>query len=471
MVSCALGVLLMRVSLSDHFTYGRIAHFTLPSVLMLLCSSIYSIVDGLFVANIVGRNGLSAINIIMPLPMFIGAFGYMLGAGGSAEVSKKLGEGRRKTAEAYFSLVVLAVVLVGALLTFLGVMFIRPIARMMGASDILMEDAVTYGRILVIGSVAYLLQTTFQMFFVTAGKPRLGFLFSIAAGLTNVLFDFLFIVVFGLGIAGAAWATVLGYAVGGVLPLVYFFSHNRSLLHLRRPQWDAAMLKHSCSNGYSEMLSSFSASLLAFLYNNQMMRLAGEAGVASMTVLDYMNSIFVSIFVGFSMGIAPVVGFHFGAGNKKELSSLFKKCLVMIGGMSLSMTVFAEVFAPTIVRLFLGQGNAVSAMTVRGFRMYAFSYLLCGLPVFGSSFFTALCDGKTSAIISSTRSLIAEPIAIILLPFLIGLDGVWLSVYAAETVAAVVTIHAFVAKRRVFLPQRVFGDEVVASQTEQAVAD
>lgn len=462
----------MKIRLSDHFTYGRIIAFTLPSVLMLLCSSIYSIVDGLFIAHFVGANGLSAISIIMPLPMFVGAFGCMLGTGGSAEVNKKLGEGDGQKADAYFSLVVLVVVAVGLVLSLLGRAFIRPLARMMGSSDLLMDDAVTYGGILLIGSVAYLLQTTFQTFFITAERPRLGLVFSLASGLANVVFDYVFIVVFSMGIAGAAYATVIGYVIGGVFPLLYFLSPNASVLHLKRPQWDGTMIRRSCSNGYSEMLSSFSASLLAFLYNGQMMRLSGEIGVASMTVLDYTNSIFISIFLGFSMGIAPVIGFQYGAGKKHELASLFRKCMVLVGGISVLMTLFAERFAPCIVGLFLEKGSEAWSMTVRGFGIYAFSYLLCGIPVFGSSFFTALCDGKTSAIISTTRSLIAEPVAIIVLPFLFGVDGVWLSVYAAETVASLVTVRYYVSKRRRFLPERTERTERLRKVAEnQAVAD
>ena len=438
----------MKIKLSDHFTFSRLLRYALPSVIMMIFTSIYSVVDGLFIANLVGSNALSSINIVMPMVIIVGAFGFMLGTGGSAVVAVKLGQGKPKTANEYFSMIISVIAAIGITLSAVCIIFIKPICRVLGASDILIDGCVTYGTILLIGSAAFMLQTTFQTFFVVAEKPHLGLTLTVISGVANMVLDYVFVYLLRGGIAGAAWATVCGYLIGSVVPLIYFLLPNKSLLRLSRFKFAPRVLLNSSINGSSEMMTQVSMSVITLLYNLQMMRLLGEDGVASITVIMYVNFILIAVFIGYSMGTAPIVGYNYGAGNREELKGVFRKSMIIISVCSVAMTASAIALSGFLSNIFIGANPELAQLTAHGFRLNAFSFLIAGFNIYGSSFFTALCNGKLSALISFLRSLILQAIMIIVLPMLLGLDGVWLSVVVAELLTVIVTVICFITNRK-----------------------
>ncbi len=438
----------MKIRLSDHFTTARLLRFTFPSVIMMIFTSIYSVVDGLFIANCVGSNALSAINIVFPAIMVLGAFGFMLGAGGSAEVGRALGEGKEDLAKKYFTTLILTILSVGAVLSLAVYLFIEPISRLLGATDLLIDDCIVYGRILAAGNVFFMLQTAFQTFFVLSEKPKLGLLFTISSGITNMIFDFVFVYLFEMGVAGAAFATVMGYAVGGVIPLFYFARKNGSLLRFTKTSLYPRMLLASAANGSSEMVSNLSASVVTMLYNWQMLRLLGEGGVAAITAIMYINFIFVAVNIGFSIGAAPIVSYHFGAKNKAELHNVFRKSLSVIAVVSLAMFAAAEGLSSLLISLFLSSDPEFAAIALHGLRIASVSFLLAGVNIYASSFFTALCDGKISAIISFLRALVFPVTALLTLPYLLDVEGVWLSLVVSDALAFAVSVFFLFVKRK-----------------------
>lgn len=438
----------MKIKLSDHFTYNRLLRFTLPSVVMMVVASIYSVVDGLFVSNLVGDVALSAVNIVFPVTMIIGAFGFMLGTGGSAIVARTLGEGKKQLAQEYFSLLIYTVILLGGVMSVVCVALTEPIARLAGASDLLIPDCVAYGRIMLAGSVAFMLQVVFQSFFVVAERPQLGLFFSVAAGVTNMGLDYVFIALMDLGVAGAALATVAGYCVGGVIPLIYFLTGERSGLRLGKTRLYGGQLLQACANGSSELMSNISASIVSILYNLQLMRLIGEAGVAAYSVMMYVDFVFIAAFLGFSVGSAPIVSFHYGADNRGELKSVFKKSAVIIGVTAVVMVTASEVLSHPLSAAFVGYDQELLDMTVHGFRLFALNYLFCGVNIYASAFFTALCNGLISALISFARTLLLRGGMVLLLPALWGLDGIWWAVVAAEGLAVLVSLFFLISQRK-----------------------
>lgn len=438
----------MQIKLSDHFSYGRLLRFTLPSIIMMVISSIYSVVDGLFVSNLVGDLALSSVNIVFPVAMIVGSFGFMLGTGGSAIVARTMGEGDQPLANRYFSMIIYAVVVLGAVLSTVCVIYMEPIARFAGASDALIGDCVVYGRILLAGSVPFMLQTSFQSFFVVAEKPHLGLALSIAAGVTNMVMDYVLIAVCDLGVAGAAIATVMGYCVGGVLPLLYFLRPKHEGIRLTRTRFYGKQLLHACTNGSSELMSNISSSIVGILYNVQLMRLIGEQGVAAYSVMMYVDFVFVATFLGFSIGSAPIVSYHYGAGNHPELKNVFRKSMTVILCTSVAMVILSELLSRPLSSAFVGYNAGLLEMTVHGFRLFALCYLFCGINIYASSFFTALCNGALSALISFLRSLLLRGGMVLLMPILFGLDGIWTAVIAAEGLGAVVSLGLLYAKRR-----------------------
>ena len=438
----------MQIKLSDHFSYGRLLRFTLPSIIMMVISSIYSVVDGLFVSNLVGDLALSSVNIVFPVAMIVGSFGFMLGTGGSAIVARTMGEGDQPLANRYFSMIIYAVVLLGVVLSAVCVIYMEPIARFAGASDALIGDCVVYGRILLAGSVPFMLQTSFQSFFVVAEKPHLGLALSIAAGVTNMVMDYVLIAVCDLGVAGAAIATVMGYCVGGVLPLLHFLRPKREGIRLTRTRFYGKQLLHACTNGSSELMSNISSSIVGILYNIQLMRLIGEQGVAAYSVMMYVDFVFVATFLGFSIGSAPIVSYHYGAGNHPELKNVFRKSMTVILCTSVAMVILSELLSRPLSSAFVGYNAELLEMTVHGFRLFALCYLFCGINIYASSFFTALCNGALSALISFLRSLLLRGGMVLLMPILFGLDGIWTAVIAAEGLGAVVSLGLLYAKRR-----------------------
>ena len=438
----------MQIRLSDHFTLGRLLRFTLPSVIMMVVASLYSVVDGLFVSNLVGDLALSAVNIVMPIAMIVGAFGFMLGTGGSAIVARTMGEGDRDLANRYFSLFVWCVVGLGAALSLVCVIFMEPIVRLAGASDLLVDDCVTYGRILLAGSVPFMLQTSFQSFFVAAERPHAGLVFSLAAGGTNMVLDYVFIALLDMGIAGAALATVAGYCVGGLIPLVQFLLPGRQGLRMVPTRFYPRQLLHACANGSSELMSNISASIVGILYNIQLMALMGEKGVAAYSVMMYVDFVFVAAFLGFSVGSAPVVSFHYGAANHQELQNVYRKSMTVVTVTSLAMVVLSEGLCRPLSAAFVGYDPELMALTVSGFRLFALSYLFCGVSIFASSFFTALCNGLISALISFLRSFLLRGGLVFLMPLLLGEDGIWISVVVAEGLGAIVSLSLLALLRR-----------------------
>ena len=438
----------MTIQLSDHFTYRRLLRFTLPSIAMMIFTSIYGVVDGFFVSNFVGKTPFAAVNFIMPFLMILGAFGFMFGTGGSALISKTMGEGDMRRANRLFSLLTYMTAGVGAVVAILGIVLIRPVAIWLGAEGAMLEDCVLYGRIILMALPFFMLQMEFQSFFVTAEKPQLGFWATVAAGVTNMVLDALFMAVFRWGITGAAIATALSQTVGGVIPLVYFGRRNSSLLRLGRTSFDGRALLKTCTNGSSELMSNVSMSLVGMLYNGQLMKYAGEDGVAAYGVLMYVCFIFIAVFIGYSIGIAPVVGYHLGAENSGELKSLLKKSLVLLTGASVGMVALSLVLARPLSMLYVGYDPGLFEMTLRGFIFTSFSFLFSGIAIFGSGFFTALNNGLVSAIMSFLRTLVFQVAAILLLPLIWELDGIWASIVASELAAAAVTVIFLVAMRK-----------------------
>ncbi len=438
----------MRIQLSDSFTYGKLIRFTLPSIAMMVFTSIYGVVDGYFVSNWVGKTPFAAVNFIMPVLMILGAAGFMFGTGGSALVAKTLGEGNHEKAKRNFSLFVYTSLICGVVIAVLGITFLPNIAALFGAEGELLRNCVTYGRIILIALPAYMLQLEFQSFFITAEKPQLGLFVTIASGVTNMVLDALLVAVFQLGLAGAAMATAISQAVGGIIPLIYFFRPNTSLLRIGKTDFDGKALLKACTNGSSELMSNISMSLVGMLYNIQLMEYAGEDGVAAYGVLMYVGFVFNSMFIGYSIGTAPVVGFHFGARHEDELKGLLRKSVRIILVCSVSMVIVAELLAVPFSKIFVGYDEALFALTRRGFFIYSFSFLFSGMAIFGSSFFTALNDGLTSAIMSFLRTLVFQVAAVLLLPLIWGIDGVWVSVVAAEVMAVALTVFFLIFKRK-----------------------
>lgn len=438
----------MKIQLSDHFTYKRLIRFVTSSILMMICTSLYSIVDGFFVSNFVGKTPFAAVNLIMPVMMGGGAIGFMIGTGGSAVVAITLGTGNRERANQYFSMLVYTSLFLGLLLSALGFIFIRPISAALGASGELLRYCIIYGRILFIGETAFILQNIFQSFFVTAEKPDLSLRLSILSGLTNMILDFLFIVVFHWGIAGAAVATAMGQVVGGIIPLLYFSRKNSSLLQLTKTRFYGKILLKTCTNGSSELVTNLSSSIVNILYNYQFMKLVGENGVAAYGIVMYVNFIFMAIFFGYSIGSAPLTSYHYGAGNHDELKNLFGKSIRILVVSSLILTLMAEVLTVPLVRIFASYDAELFDMTCHGFRLYALAFLFMGINVWGSSFFTSLGNGAVSAVISFLRTLVFQLAVVLILPHFLGIDGIWMSIVVAELLALVITVLFFITRRK-----------------------
>lgn len=411
---------------------------------MMIFTSIYGVIDGIFVSNFAGKTSFAAINLIMPLCMIFGSIGFMIGTGGSALVSMTLGQRNKEKANEIFSMLIFVSVISGVLLSALGFIFLRPIASAMGAEGAMLNDCVTYGSILIPFSVAFILQNEFQSFLVAAEKPQFGLFITVAAGVTNIALDALLVGLFKWGLAGAAIATAISQTVGCIIPLIYFTVNKKSPLRLTRFKLNIKDLVKACANGSSEMMTNLSLSLVNMLYNFQLMRLAGEDGVAAYGVIMYVNFIFLSVFIGFSIGIAPVISFHYGAENSDELKNLSKKCLIIVAGFAVLMTLLSELLASPLSGIFVGYDENLFEMTKRGFMLYSLSFMLIGFNIFGSSFFTALNNGVVSAILSFGRTLVFQIIAILILPTILGLDGIWLSIVFAELLALAATVLFFV---------------------------
>ena len=438
----------MTIQLSEHFTYKKIFRFALPSIVMMVFTSIYGVVDGTFVSNFVGKTPFAAVNLVWPFLMILGAFGFMIGTGGSALVAKTLGEDKKEDANRYFTMLITLVIILGLLLTILGLIVIRPLSSALGASGQMLEDCVTYGRTLVIFNTAFMLQSVFQSLFITAEKPRLGLIMTVIAGLTNMVLDALFIAVFKWGLVGAALATGLSQCIGGVLPLIYFMSpKNDTALKFVKTKLEGTVLLKACANGVSELMTTVSSSLVSMLYNFQLMRLAGQNGIAAYGAVMYVEFAFVALFIGYSIGTAPIVSYHYGAGNNDEVKNMLQKSFKIMSILGITMMVLAQMLASPLAKVFVGYDKELFDMTVHGFRLFSFYFILAGINIYSSSFFTALNNGIISAIISFSRTLGFETLSVIILPIFFKLDGVWMAITVAEICAFVISMSFLISKR------------------------
>ena len=432
----------MAISLSEHFNYRKLFKFVAPSIVMMVFTSIYSIVDGLFISNFVGKDGVAAINYIFPFIMVLGSIGFMLGAGGSALVSKVLGEGDRELANKYFSLLVYFTAAVGLVIMAVGQIFIPQCAAWLSrqSEGVIYDYCVVYGRILLAGQPFFILQNIFQSFFVTAEKPRLGLIVTAAAGVLNMALDGIFVGALGWGLEGAGWATTASQIFGGLVPIFYFARKNGSLLRLSRTRFYGKAILKSATNGSSEFLSNIASSIVIMLYNFQLQRYSpdSDGGVAAYGAIGYVAMIFWSVFMGFAVGVVPLIGYNFGAQNRDELKNLFKKGVIVSAVAGVAMTALSEALAEPLVGMF-GFTKELTDMTLRGYRIFSISYILCGMGVFGSALFTALNNGLVSAIISIARTLVFRIAAVMLLPYLWGLDGVWSAVCFSEIASTIFT--------------------------------
>ena len=440
----------MHIQLSDHFTYGRLIRFTLPSIAMMIFTSIYGVVDGFFVSNFAGKTPFAAVNLIYPFLMIVATVGFMFGTGGTAIVAKAFGEGNSEKANSNFSLFVYFSFALGVLFAALGFIFIRPISALLGAEGELLENCVLYARIILLALPFFVLQLLFQSFFVTAEKPQLGLAVTISSGVTNMILDAVLVILLPqeYKLAGAAIATGMSQVVGGVIPLIYFSRENSSILRLGKTSFDGKAILKACTNGSSEFMSNVSMSLVSMLYNLQLIKYAGENGIAAYGVMMYVSMVFSAAFIGYSIGTAPVIGYHDGAQNHDELKGLLRKSLIMIGIFGVCMVLAAEALAVPLAKIFVGYDAALMELTVSGFRIFALSFMFMGFAIFASGFFTALNDGVTSAIISFLRTLVFQIAAVLLLPLLWGINGVWISIIVAELMAVVFSAVFLVAKRK-----------------------
>lgn len=439
---------MQAIQLSDHFTRKRLLRFSLPSIVMMVFTSIYGVVDGYFVSNYAGKTPFAAVNLIMPFLMILGGVGFMFGTGGGALIAKTMGEGKAEKADKLFSMTVFASILCGLVLTAVGLLFLRLFARLMGAEGELLENSLLYGTINLIALPFYILQYEFQCLFATAEKPKLGLYVTVASGVANMVLDWLLVAVLPFGLAGAAAATAASQFIGGVFPLVYFARKNSSRLRLTRCRLELRPLSRICANGSSELMSNISMSLVSMLYNVQLMQYAGEDGIAAYGVLMYVSMIFQAIFIGYSVGTAPIVSYHYGAQNREELKSLLRKAIFIVAIAALCMFAAGELLAAPLSRLFVAYDEELLQMTTHAFAIFSFSFLFSGFAINGSSFFTALNDGLTSALISFLRTLVFQVAAVLLFPLLWGLDGIWFSIVAAEIMAVLATIFFLLKKQK-----------------------
>ena len=438
----------MKIQLSDHFTFRRLLRFTLPSIAMMIFSSVYIIIDGFFVSNYVGATAFAAVNLIMPVLMILSSMGFMIGTGGSALVSMTLGQGKSKKANEIFSLLIYFVIACGAILDIIGYIFIADIASALGATPEMLPICVQYARISLISLIPFMLQNVFQSFLVTAEKPHLGLVITVISGVANIFLDWLLVGQLSFGVSGAATATVISEFLGGVLPLIYFITKNKSLLRIGKTRFDGKAILRSCLNGSSELMTYIAASVVDMLYNMQLLKYIGEPGVAAYGVIMYYFTVAAGLFMGYSLGAAPVISYNYGSENTAELKGLFKKSLILTGIFSVIVTIASELGSGFISSIFVGYDAELMNLTVNAFRIYSVAFLFMGFNMFASSFFTALNNGPVSALISFARTLVFEVLSILILPGFLGVNGIWESVIVAEAAALGLSIICLIIFRK-----------------------
>ncbi|MCI8507858.1 MAG: MATE family efflux transporter [Lachnospiraceae bacterium] len=437
-----------NISLSSHFTYRKLFYFTFPSVIMMFFTSIYGVVDGYFVSNFAGKTAFAAINLVIPFIMILGGMGFMIGTGGTALVSKTLGEGDRQKANQYFSIMVYLTLILGIALSLVGFAFIRPVSIFLGATEQMINDCVLYGRVVLGFTTAFMLQNVFQSFLIAAQKPHLGLAATVAAGIANMLLDAVFVGIFQWGVAGAALATGISQCVGGILPLIYFIRPNSSLLRLTKTKLLLKPILQACGNGSSELMSNISTSVVSIIYNFQLLKYIGEDGVSAYGVIMYVQFAFAAIFIGYSIGSAPIISYHYGAKNHAELKNMLKKSVLLTASGGVILTGLAFMLANPLAKLFVGYDTALFNLTSHAFRIFAFSFVLAGFNIFVSSFFTALNNGGISAAISFLRTLVFQTTSVLILPFFFDVDGIWMAITVAEVFACIISAICIFAKRK-----------------------
>lgn len=437
----------MQIKLSDHFNYKNLLKFCLSPIIMMVFTSIYGVVDGFFVSNHAGKTAFAAVNLIFPLAMIFGGIGFMIGTGGNALVAKTLGEKQPEKANRYFTMMIITAVIVGVLTSAVGFVLMPDVAKLLGADDELLPYCVIYGRILVAFNTAFMLQNLFQSFLVTAEKPKLGLLATVAAGCTNMFLDFLFVGVFKWGVTGAAFATGISQCVGGVLPCLYFLMQNTSLLRLVPTKLEPKPILQAFANGSSEFVSNATSSIVGMVYNLQLIKFAGQNGVSAYGTMMYINFIFIAVFIGYSIGSAPLIGYHFGAQNHAELKNLFRKSVFLMLSWGIAMLILAECITVPLAKIFVSYDEALFEMTAHGFRIYVTMFIFAGINIFTSSFFTALNNGAVSATISFLRTFGFSLAAVLILPIFLKLDGIWLAAVFAEAASFAVSWIFLIAKR------------------------
>lgn len=438
----------MAVRLSDHFTIKKLLKAVVAPILMMVFTSIYSIIDGLFVSNFVGDSAFAGLNIIFPFTMIIGAIGFMFGAGGSALVSMKLGEGKREEANQTFAGIVYFTIILGGLISGICYFFVEDIAILLGATPEMLPHAVTYGKILILGEVAFMTQNLFQVFCMVAERPNLGFALSLIAGLVNMGLDVLLIVGFDMGIAGAGIATIAAQIIASLVAFIYFARKNKSLLRLAKPTFNFKNIFKAMTNGASEFLGNVASSVVGILFNLQLLKYAGESGVIAYGVLMYLGFIFNAIYIGYSIGTAPIIGYHYGAENHKELKNLLKKSLLLNAGVGLIMTLFSVVLAQPLSSIFVGYDAELLRFTTEAMRIFSLSFIFSGINIFTSSFFTALNNGLISALISFCRTMVFQIACVFVLPLFWGVNGIWLSLIITELLALFVCVVCLLARKK-----------------------
>ena len=421
----------MKKEISHQFGFLELVGFSFPAIIMLLITSLYTAVDGIFISRYVGSDGLSSVNIMLPLDMLAVGVGIMFGTGASAIIGQQLGAGKQQQARQNFTFITLAALVAGLVLSLCSVVFFKPLLGVLGATERLVPYCLQYGYILFGASVFTVVQVMYQALFITAGKSHLALTLTVVSGVLNIILDYLFIVVFNMGMAGAAWGTTIGRILGGVFPLIYFLK-DRGMLGFCKPKWNFKVVLLAMSNGSSEMVSNLATGVTTLLFNLAMMKIAGENGVAAMTIVLYTQFVFTAVYMGFSGSAAPVISYHYGGQNHTYLQKLFRYCLGIIGLSTLIMLVASVVFATPLITLFTPQGTAVFEMAYEGYLLFIWNFLFAGFNIFASGLFTAFSNGKISALISFLRTLVFVVGCVLLLPQVIGMNGIWLSIPLAE---------------------------------------
>ena len=438
----------MKIQLSEHFTYKKLIKFTIPTIIMMIFTSIYGVVDGIFVSNCVGSDSFAAVNLIMPALMILGTIGFMCGTGGSALVSKTIGEGEKEKANRYFSMIIYLLIIVSLIFTIIGIFLVEPVSKLLGAEGKILEESIIYGRTLLIFLIPFVLQNCFQSFLVVAEKPTFGLTISIISGILNMILDFIFMYILKMGVFGAALATGISQLIGAMIPLIYFSRKNNSLLKLTKAKFESKAIIQTCTNGSSEMLTNLSMSLVNMLYNMQLMKYAGADGVIAYGIIMYVGFIFSGTYLGYSIGTAPIISYYYGAENKEELKNLLKKSIKLIAITSIVMTLVAEILSKLLASIFVSYDAHLLKITTNAIRIFSISYIISGFNIFSSSFFTALNNGVVSAIISFLRTLVFQIAMIFILPALFGINGIWLAVVVAEILALIVSIIFIFTNRK-----------------------